>query len=230
MTEEELIASVRARCGKVSIAMGELDDADITREGNWILKKIAERITVKKIRSITSEANEREYDVADETLRVQKVYPPGSIDENKLSDPDAYGHISSQNIVGSEYYWPSEYLIRMMRKIRGRTKIKGTFNFATRKLAIDPYPETTGDKYWYISVEKNQWTLLNVPEDFEDIATTDVRSQGLTIIALKRSTLGGIQREGGFVDYPTHRLKKFTDEYRDEFYEDLILKAKLYNI
>lgn len=227
MTDAELIIAVRARCGKVTSGMGELDDADITREGGWILKKIAERITVKCHRYITSVANQREYDVADETLRVQELFPTGSVDTDMLNDPEMTGYTVDENAI-EEYNWPSLYMIRKERQLKGLPDIRGSFDPIRRKLAIDPYPETAGDKYWYTSIEKTRWTLAAVPEDFEGLVVLGTSWRGLETIALKRSTLGGVHRDGGFINYPEERLKKFIDSWRDEFYDDLRLKAKLY--
>ena len=79
MDQSELILATRAECGKVS-STEELADADILREQIYILRRISARITDKKLRSFLGEADEREYDVHENTVRVQKVYPSGSGD------------------------------------------------------------------------------------------------------------------------------------------------------
>ena len=63
MTGANLILGVRAECGKVVAGSGELDDDDINRQYPWILDLIADRITIKILRSFTTVANERLYAV-----------------------------------------------------------------------------------------------------------------------------------------------------------------------
>ena len=109
MTDADLIRAVRAECGKVENEI-EIDDIDVIREGGFILSKIADRITEKAVRYITSEANEREYDVHVNTIRVQEVFKWDGMDEEmmKLGSPTIEG------TGANEYYdFPSLWTIRI---------------------------------------------------------------------------------------------------------------------
>ncbi|TET09095.1 hypothetical protein E3J84_05515 [Candidatus Aerophobetes bacterium] len=88
-------------------------------------------------------------------------------------------------------------------------------------------PTEAGDKYWYTSVERSDWTLGNLPEGFEELLVLGTSWKCLEILALKRSSLGGVIRDGGFVTYPSTELKLFVDQYRDDFHAELKLKSKL---
>lgn len=228
MTSSELRSSVRRKCGKV-VNTAELADTDIDEEGSWILRKIADRVTVKVLRNVTSVANQREYDVHANTVRVSNVYSWTEIESDLLD-------IENKNIIvdeaeSSEYYnFPSVWMITMMRKKRGLPRFKWHFNPIIRKLQIDPYPEVAGEDYYYESVEKINWTLANVPTDFEETVVLGTTWRCLQQIMLVRTRLGGVQRSGGMVDYPAERLKSLVDQYRDDFYEDLRIKSTFYNI
>ena len=127
------------------------------------------------------------------------------------------------------YNFPSMRIIDRMRRVRGLPRIKHEFDPINQKLKIDPMPTEDGNKYWYTSIERSDWTLENVPEDFEDLLVTGVAWKCLEIVALKRSNLGGVIRDGGFVTYPATELKLFVDQYRDDFHAELKLKSKLYS-
>jgi hypothetical protein len=140
------------------------------------------------------------------------------------------GGYKAEESEANEYYnFPSLWAIRMMRRIRGLPRIRFEFNPVEKKLKIDPYPENTGDKYWYISIEKSDWTLAKLPSDFEELLVTGTVWKCLEIIALKRSTLGGVLRAGGFVDYPASSLKQFIDSKKDAFFTELDVKSMLYS-
>jgi len=228
MEESELIAAVRAQCGKITNDE-ELGDADVIREGNWILKRIDERITDRKKRFFTGEKDESEYSPDDNTVRVQKVFPYGTLESDSLvlgthhqeeADPDA----------SEEYLFPSLYVIRMQRKIRGLPKLQWEWNHIRRKIIINPSPTQDGDKYWYISIERVNWTTAKLPVDFEELLVIGTSWRCIEIVLLKRSDLGGVQTAGGFVDYPASALKDFIDSKRDDFYSILKLKAQLYGV
>lgn len=231
MTEADVISAVRFRCGKITEAMGELDDDDIVQENTWILRKIADRIQIKKLRSFTGEEDEREYDVHADTLRVQKVF---QWDENEnetyLNDPDKTGYPIGSYDADEYYNWPSLWKIEMYRRERGLPRIKFEWDPINKKIILDPAPSSAGDTYWYISVEKSKWTLTGVPEDFEEMMITGTSWRCLESVALRRSVgRGGAHRAGGYVDYPEARLKRFSDDWKKEFFEELDLKAKIYS-
>ena len=226
MDDSELVAAVRAGCGKVE-SEEELDDKDIIRESGFILKRIDERITDRVLRYVESIANEREYDPHANTVRVQKVYDSDTL----VSDTMVLGshHREEFDPDTSEYYsHPSLYVIRMQKRIRGLPSLKWDWNAIRRKIIIDPAPTQAGDKYWYISIERVSWILDNLPDDFEELLVTGVAWKCLEIVLLKRSDLGGIPREGGFIDYPASALRSFIDSKKDEFFDILKLKSNLY--
>ena len=226
MTNADLIAVVRAECGKVT-SPAELEDADITRQVEWILAEISDKIPIVKLRSFTGQEDVNEYSFHDNTLRIRKVYPSESTSE---SDIDLGSEIVNQ-VDRSDYYnWPSLYKINMSRKIRGLPPFKWRQDIVNRKIRIDPAPERDGDTYWYESVEKSTWTLADLPSDFEHLVVLGVTWKALEQVALKRSQLGGIQRAGGLVEYPARDLKEFIDSKKEEFFDTLRLKAKLYGM
>jgi len=226
MIGANLILAVRAECGKVVSGSGELDDADINRQYPWILNIIADRITIKVLRSFTTVANQRTYAVNSTTRRVVKVYPPGTIDENVLDLGDRIVGIYAE---GNEYYnFPSVWKIKMARRIQGKPRFKWQFDVIARKIAVDPMPKEAGNTYWYSSVEKSQWTLDNLPVEFEYLLTIGTAWKALEQIALRRSTLGGIQRSGGTVDYPAASLDPYIERKKKDFFVELDTKALLY--
>ena len=68
-----------------------------------------------------------------------------------------------------------------------------------------------------------------MPSEFDDLLVTGVSWRALEVVALKRSKLGGIHRDGGYVTYPSTELKRFVDARKEEFFSDLKLKAKIYS-
>lgn len=227
MTGANLILGVRAECGKVASGSGELDDDDINRQYPWILDLIADRITIKILRSFTTVANQRTYGVNSSTRRVVKVYPPGTVDEQIL---DLGNNIVGGFAEGNEYYnFPSMWKIKMARKVHGMPKFKWQFDVIQRKIVIDPKPESAGRTYWYSSVEKSQWTLDNLPVEFEYLLTIGTAWKALEQIALRRSVLGGIQRAGGMVDYPSANLNVYIERKQKDFFTELNTKAEIYN-
>lgn len=226
MTDAELRTAVRRKCGLI-VNTKELDDPDITAEGAKILRKIAEWITIRVHRYITSEADVREYDTHANTIRVPKVF---QWDEAEDQNTMILGGYKVSAVDASEgYNFPSMKIIDRMRRIRGLPRIKHEFDPVNRKLKIDPMPTETGNKYWYTSVERSDWTMDDLPEDFEELLTLGTAWKCLEVIALKRSGLGGVIRDGGFVTYPSTELKRFSDQYRDDFHAELKLKSKLYS-
>ena len=226
MEETDLIAQVRMMCGKFDNPK-ELADADILIASVWILGKIGDWITVESLEFITSVANQREYTVDDDCIRVRRVFPSGSIDEDLLQ---LGTYKVASDTVSSDYYnSPSLWKIKMMKQWRSMPRMSYKFDAVNRKLAIDPYPLVAGDKYWYLSIEKAKWTVELIPEAFENVLVLGTSWYGLEITALARSRLGGTHRDGGKVQYPITELKKFVDSRKDEFYSELRLLSKLYN-
>lgn len=224
MDASNLYAAVRAEIGKVS-NVSEIADADILRESGYILDRIAEMIPTKAIRYVTSVANQREYDVNANTVRVQKVFLWDTVDENVM----VLGGYRIEVDEPNEYVeFPSLWVIEMSRRNRCLPRIRHSYDPVRRKLAIDPYPEEADKKYWYVSVEKADWTLAKCPSDFEGLLVTGTSWKCLEIVQLKRSNLGGILREGGFVDFPAGSMRPFIDAKKTEFFDALELKSKLY--
>lgn len=231
MTNAVLIAEVRRRCGKVT-GNAEIEDADITTEGTYCLTEIAEFIPVKVLRSITSVANQREYAVHANTRRIQTVFPWGTIAENPdraLIDFGGGDPVTAESGRSEYYNFPSLWMIEQMRRVRNLPKIKFEFHPVTRKLQLDPYPTVAGDLYWYYSIESADWTLANVPTEFAELLVLGTSIRILDVLALRRSQLGGIQRQGGFVEFPMDRLKTFSDDWKKEYKAQLFLKAKLFS-
>lgn len=229
MTDSELTSNVRMMCGKVT-STSELADADIVTVSVWILNKIGQRITVRRVRSITLLATQPEggYDVHDDCIRVKDVITPGEVDDNLL---DLGSHKIATGSDASDYYnWPSLWKIKMYRSWRARSRLEWTFDPVNKKLRIDPHDSTdAGDIYYYYSIEHTHWALGTLPAEFEELLVTGVSWKSLEIVALKRSKLGGLHRDGGFVSYPSTELKLFVDSKKDEFFTDLKLKSKIYS-
>ncbi len=226
MTDAELATAVRRKCGKVS-GDKEIDDTDIAAEGTKVLRKIAEWITIRVHRYITSEADTREYDTHANTIRVPKVF---RWDEAESQNTMVLGGYKVSEVDASEgYNFPSMKIIERMRRVRALPRLKHEFDPINKKLKIDPMPVEAGNKYWYVSIERADWTMENVPGDFEELLVLGTSWKCLEILALKRSNLGGVIRDGGFVTYPSTELKLFVDQYRDDFHAELKLKAKLYS-
>ena len=225
MISADLISAVRSECGKVSNDE-ELEDTDIPREEGYILKRISARITDKRLRNFLSVEDQREYDVHADTIRVQKVFPIGS--EELLTSLGTHHRGESLNDAEEYYLFPSLYVIELQRRIRGLPTVRSEWNHIRRKVAIDPAPTQSDNKYWYMSIESANWTLANLPEDFEELLVTGTAWKCLSIVILRRSNLGGIQRSGGMIDYPASSLKGFIDDKKDEFHKTLELKSFLY--
>ena len=228
MTEKELIDAVRAECGKITVAQDEVDDPDIIRYGQKILKLIGEKITVKTVRYITSTADEREYAVPSEVLRVQQVFPWDAIqDEFDFGQTSVVAGFNGGIV--SDYEFPSLWKIKMMRKMRGLPRINHEYDPINRKLKIDPAPSEDDIKYFYKSVDRTKWTLKSLPDDFEEMQVVGVSWKALSQVALKRSNLGGQMREGGRVTYPSTELRLFVQDKKDEFDEALRVKSMIYS-
>ncbi len=226
MTTEELFASVRISLGKIPATnTSDIENGDIQEASVWILRRINNAIPETLVRYITSVANETEYDVPDTVIRVRRVLYYDEIETDLM----ILGGIKVDRSERNEYYnFPSMYAIEQMMRKRGRPKIRFSFHPRYRKLVINPAPENVGRRYYYQTVEKNQFTLENIPEDLEELLLLGCAWKALMIVALRRSDLGGVIREGGFVTYPATELKRFVDEYRDEFKMVLEAKAKVY--
>ena len=214
---------IRTRCGNPSTT--ELTDVTIVAESTFILNEIAKWIPVKVLRYITSTVNGREYTVHANTMRVQYVFPWNAVDEEMM----VLGGWKVNSVEGNEYYnFPSIWVLDKMRQLRGMPKIRFTFNPVERILKIDPYPEEAGYRYYYISIEKALWTVAALPTDFENTLVTGCVWKCLASILLYRSGLGGVQRQGGFVEYPAMNMNPLVEALKKEFYDELALKSKLY--
>jgi hypothetical protein len=226
MTSVNLIINVRASCGKNVATNDELEDTEILQYGTDILQRIGEKIPSKALRYVTSVANQREYDVPSTVLRIQKVFPWDTVDQDLM----VLGGYKVDESSSNEYYnFPSLWRIKMMRKIAGLPRIQYQFDPIDKKLILDPHPEEAGLRYYYLSVEKSKWTLANVPDDFEEVLVLGVTWKSLEQVALKRSQLGGVMREGGRVTYPATELWNLAEKRRDEFNTELQVKALIYS-
>lgn len=219
---------VRAECGKISPSSSELSDTDITSEAGNTIAIIANRLPQKVLRYITSVKNQRQYSTHANTKRVQIVFPAEDVGEAlvDLGSPMAIDEPESND----EYWFPSLWTIRQMRRTRGRSRMNFHFDPINKTLDIDPMPDEAGKKYYYISVEKAGWTLAALPTDFEPLVVTGTVWKCLEIVALYRSKLGGTMRAGGFVDYPVMGLREYIDAKKDEFYDELRIMEKLHSL
>jgi hypothetical protein len=191
---------------------------------------IGEKITIRTLRYITSVANEREYSVPSAVLRVVKVFKWDSSFGNYLSVTDMGATHRPGTGEGSEYYhFPSTWTIDMMKKIRGLSRVRHEFDPINRKLRIDPYPEEAGTKYYYISADKSKWTLDDLPQDFEELVAMGCTWKCTEQIAMKRSELGGVMREGGRVSYPASELWAIARDMKEDFYNELDTKSMIYS-
>jgi len=224
-----LCAAVRSELGKLPVGNTvDIADTDIVREGDYILSRIAQKVTKKVPRYITSVQGQREYAVNIGTIRVLEVLPTDNTIEEELN---IGSHIVSESPLGDEdYNFPSLWMIRMARRAKALRSIRFDFNPIERLLKIDPTPTIGSKIYWYISIESAGWTLANVPADFVELVVAGTTWKCLTIVALRRSTEGGIERGGGRVDYPASALKDFIDSYKQDFEDQLDVKAKIYSI
>lgn len=229
MIEATLLAAVKVECGKISTSSIELGDADIVTEYTQVLSEFGEFIPIKKHRYITSVANQREYTVPATVLRVKNVFVWASLNDDPFFPGEGYAAISGGGEM--EYFnFPSLHIIEAIRIQKNLPRIRFDFHPTERLLKIDPYPLETGVRYYYTSVESGAWTLALLPSDFNELLILGTTVKCMSIIAMKRSQLGGVQRPGGFIDYPVDRLKPFIDQKRDEYQKKLLMKAKLYSV
>jgi len=226
MESNDLISKVRIEIGKVTDTK-QIADGDITKENGYILDIIAEHLPQKTLRYITSVADQRGYDVPTTVMRVKKVFPWGALEESTL-DLSTSGATGTAVVAfeHESYNFPSLWTIDLMRRRRGLPKIRHSFDPINHKLYIDPYPTAAGDKYWYMAIEKADWTLANVPTDFEYLVVIGTSWKTLEVLMLNRTQLGGITRLGDTIEYPADRLKPFIDSRKDEFFSTLDMKSK----
>jgi len=227
MEASELYAAIRAELGKVSNTT-DIVDADILREAEYILQRLNSAFPKKVTRAITSVANQRDYDVNASTIRVQ-----GLISEEEVSQDDRMklgSYLIDETYANEDYNFPSLWEIKMMRRKRGLPELRYDFNPIEKKLKIDPVPDQDGDNYWYLSIESAGWTLATCPTEFEELLVTGTKWKCLQIVFLRRSTEGGIFREGGRVDYPASMMKSYVDSAKDDFDETLKIKQMLYGL
>jgi len=230
MTQSELVDSVRLMCGHITEKSDELPAENIITISDWILNKIGEYITVKRTRYITLEAIQPEggYDVHEDCTRVKDVLTSGEVDDDLL-DLGSY-KVVNETSMADYYNWPSLWKIKMMRQWRGRKRFKWTFDPVNKKLKIDPNSSSdAGKKYYYLSIERSHWTLSKLPPEFNDLLIVGVSWKALEVVALHRSELGGMHRDGGKVTYPSTELKLFVDSKKDEFYRELRIRSKIYS-
>jgi len=231
MTSVELALAVNAECGKIQSEL-ELASADIAREGGYILQRIDERITDRRLRSFVGTIDIREYSPHANTVRVIKVYPSDSELDDRMvlgsASAGASGSESLDDSVTDPYLWPSLNSIDRQRRVRGLPNLVWGWNHVRRKITIDPAPFQTGDNYWYMSIERANWTLADLPVDLSELIVTGTVWKCLEIVLLQRSQLGGIHREGGFANYPAAALGDWIERKRTDFFDLLELKAALY--
>lgn len=220
----DLVTEVRAELGKVSNTT-DIADADIQRESLHILQRINSEIPKKTIRSITSVADQREYPVATTTVRVREVIPASSI-----ANIDELEENLTEGYTEDDYNFPSLWVIKNMRRARSLPNIRWEFNPVTKLLALDPVPTEGGVKHYYISMEDSVWTIADVPAEFNEMVIAGTVWKCLMIVFLRRSTEGGILRDGGRVDYPASALKAFADSFKESFFEDLDVKRRVYSL
>ncbi len=236
MDASAVIIAVYAKCGKLESDISELEDSDIAREYEVILGIFKERFPIIRLRYIESVVetardyeDRGEYDVNALTRRIKQVFPSDAI-EDAYTDPAMSGKIVGAT-QGDEYYnWPSLWKINMQRKQRGLPRFRWHFDGIRRKLRLDPYPSSSGNKYWYFSVENADWTLVKMPAEFNDLLVLGTTWKAVEQLAMARSRLGGIQREGGFVIYPATEIHNIAKDYKKEFYDELRLKSKLWSM
>lgn len=229
MTDAELAVEVRAELGKLeTINTVDINDTDIIREAGHILERINSRITKKVLRSFTTTINVREYSVNPSTLRVQEVLTADEVEDLKLK---LGSYIIKEEVENDDIYnFPSLWYINASRRKRALPNIRWDWNPIEKKLKIDPCPNETGEKVWYISVESAGWTVSACPTDFKELMIRGTVWKCLQIIALRRSTEGGIERGGGRVDYPADALFRCAKDIQVDFEEELDLKVRLYSL
>jgi len=234
MTPEELRLAVNSECGKIQ-SDTELDNDDIDREGGYMMVRIDEKITDKRLRSFVGVADQREYDPHADTVRVAKVYPSDTQLDDKLVLGSHHsvgsglgGALDLDDTVADPSVWPSLELIDNQRRVKGLPDLVWGWNHIRKKITIDPMPFQSGDNYWYMSIERSNWTLENLPSDLEELIVTGTVWKCLEIVLGQRSQLGGIHREGGFVNYPAGSLGDWVVRKKDEFFDLLKFKAAIY--
>lgn len=236
MVEATLLEAVYAKCGKLESDTSEIEDTDILREYVGILNIFKEKFPVTRLRYIESVdesarayEDRGEYDVDPLTQWVKQVFPSDAI-EQAYTDPAMSGKIIGVT-KGDEYYnWPTMHRIDAQRKQKGLPRLRWRFDRIRKKLRIDPYPSSAGDKYWYFSAENAEWTLANVPTELDDLLIIGTTWKMIEQIAMARSRLGGIHKEGGFVTYPATEIHAIAKDYKKEFYDELRLKTKIWNM
>lgn len=231
MLASELYLAVRAELGKLDTTNTvDIEDADMLREAGYILQRLGADIPKRVPRYIVAVANQREYDVNAATLRVQAIIPNNDLSQDDQMKLGSY--IVGEYSNNESYDFPSLWAIREARRKRGLRPIWHEFHPIEKKLKIDPVPSTAeaGEYIWYISVENAGWTLVNLPAEFVELLVLGTTWKCAMIMFLRRSTEGGILREGGRVDYPASALKAFAEGYEKEFKELLDIKRRLYSL
>ncbi len=226
VVESKLITQVRTKLGKVANTV-DIEDTDILAESKNLLSNYFFSAFPKKVlRSIVIVPNVSEYSVDPTTVRVQKIIPSAIVDELDLGSSIVPSN-SVSPLQTEEWEFPSLRVIRAMRTKRGLQSYQFDFNPVEKKLKIYPTP-TSETKLYYISIESPGWTVDTVPDEFWDLLVVGTAWRCLEIVFLRRSTEGGILREGGRVDYPAAVLKGYAESNKQEFFELLDLKRKLY--
>ena len=227
MDQTALVLAVRTRLGKlISANIVDIEDTDIIRDTNTILEKINSCMKKKVIQHIVTEANVREYDVEDETIRVQEIISASEVSELQMKLGNTI--IGNEESADENYNFPSLWLIKNLRRLYAMPRMRFEFNPVERLLKIDPTPTVDGEKIYYVSVESAGWTLPKITVDFEEIVTVGTTWKCMETVAMRRSTEGGILREGGRVEYPADSLFRIAGMMKKEFEELLDIKMKLY--
>ena len=226
MTAADLCKWIRVELGKIKNTT-DIEDADIEHEAGHILQRLNDKITKKVLRPLAVVYNQREYDVDKATIRVQDVFSNDDIEEMRIR---LGSYIVSEAAASEDYNFPSLWAIKQMRRRRALPKMHYEFNPVERKLKIDPTPRMTLNNMWYVSIENAGFTLSTIPADFDEILLTGTLYKCLEIVALRRSTEGGILREGGRVEYPADALFRIAKQMQKEFDDLLDIKIRIYTI
>lgn len=225
MTTADLTKYIRARLGKIQNNI-DIDDNDISHAADIIIKLLGEKFPKRVLRSVTLTEDTREYTVENGTIRVPEVFTNSEMAEMNM---DLGSPLVAEVDVHEDYNFPSLWAIKQMRRRRAAGILRFDFNPIEKKLKIDPTaPLVTGDKLWYMSVESAGWALATIPTDFNELVELGSSWKCLEIVAMRRSTEGGILREGGTVAYPADAIFRIARDMKKEFDELLDIKMKLF--
>lgn len=226
MTQSELITRVRQELGKLKGNI-DIEDTDIIHESGHVLTQFNTKMPKKVLRSVVVQAGQSNYTVNAATLRVQEIFSNDDIEEMRIR---LGSYIVSEAAASEDYNFPSLWVIKQQRRRWALPRVWFEFNPIERLLKINPTPRISDVNYWYTSLESPNFTLVTLPEDFDELVHTGTTYRCMEIVAMRRSTEGGIIREGGRIAYPADALFKISRDMKKEYEEELDLKVKLYTI